>query len=97
MNITDVQIFPAHEEKLKAYATITIDDCFVIRDIKIIQGHAGLFVAMPAKKRKDGTFRDIAHPLNKETREMIEGQIIGAYEAALNAPADAPVPSDDEG
>ncbi len=95
IHITEVQIFPAHEEKLKAYATITLDGCFVIRDIKIIQGQTGLFVAMPAKKRKDGTFRDIAHPLNQETRQKIEERIIGAYEASLRG--DAPPAAPDEG
>lgn len=90
IRITQIQIFPANEEKLKAYATITIEGCFVVRDIKIIQGQTGLFVAMPAKKRKDGTFRDIAHPLNQETRQKIEAQILGAFEAAQNGAAPAP-------
>jgi DNA-binding cell septation regulator SpoVG len=68
MDITDVKIFPVDEEKLKAYVTITLDGCFVVRDLKVIQGSAGLFVAMPAKKRKDGTYKDIAHPLNTDMR-----------------------------
>jgi stage V sporulation protein G len=85
MDITDVQIFPANEDKLKAYATITIDNCFVIRDLKVILGHTGLFVAMPAKKRKDGTFRDIAHPLNQETRETLEARVLGAYHDYVNS------------
>ena len=79
MKITEIQIFPVNEDKLKAYVTITLDACFVVRDLKIIQGHAGVFVAMPAKKRKDGTFRDIAHPLNQETRLEMEDQILKAY------------------
>jgi len=83
MNITDVQIFPVNEDKLKAYATITIDDCFVVRDLKIIQGLSGVFVAMPAKKRKDGSFRDIAHPLNQETRVQLEEKVLAAYQASL--------------
>lgn len=85
MKITEVKIFPSNEDRLKAYVTITIDGCFVIRDLKIIQGPSGLFVAMPSKKRKDGQFRDIAHPLNKETREMIEDEIFLAYEAELKS------------
>lgn len=85
MKITEVKIFPSTEDRLKAYVTITIDGCFVVRDLKIIQGPAGLFVAMPSKKRKDGQFRDIAHPLNKETREMIEDQIFLAYENEMKA------------
>ncbi len=80
MNITEVKVFPVNEDRLKAYVTITIDDCFVIRDLKIIEGNGGLFVAMPSKKRKDGQFRDIAHPLNQETREDIENKIFDAFE-----------------
>ncbi len=85
MRITEVKVFPVNEEKLKAYASITIDDCFVVRDLKIIQGISGLFVAMPSKKRKDGQFRDIAHPLNKETREEIEDRVFEAYENELKS------------
>jgi stage V sporulation protein G len=80
MEVTEVRVFPVDEEKLKAYVTITIDNCFVIRDLKVIKGSNGLFVAMPSKKRKDGTFRDTAHPLNNETREMIESKVLAEYE-----------------
>ena len=79
MEITEVRVFPVNEEKLRAYVTITFDHCFVIRDLKIIQGASGLFVSMPSKKRKDGTYRDIAHPINNETRRMIEETIIAEY------------------
>ena len=79
MEITDVHVFPVEEERLKGYATITFDDCFVVRDVKIISGPKGLFVAMPSKKRKDGTYRDTAHPLNSEVRNMIETRVLGAY------------------
>ncbi|HEX9445118.1 MAG TPA: septation regulator SpoVG [Candidatus Binatia bacterium] len=79
MEITEVRVFPVNEEKLRAYVTITFDQCFVIRDLKIIQGATGLFVSMPSKKRKDGTYRDIAHPINNETRRMIEEKIIAEY------------------
>lgn len=89
MNITEVKIFSVNEDKLKAYVTITIDSCFVVRDIKIIQGPSGLFVAMPSKKRKDGQFKDIAHPLNPETRELIENAVFGAYEEELQRSGDA--------
>ncbi len=85
MKITEVKIFSVNEDRLKAYVTITIEGCFVVRDLKIIQGPGGLFVAMPSKKRKDGQFRDIAHPLNQETREKIEDQIFEAYENELRA------------
>ena len=80
VEITEIKIFPVNEERLKAYVTITLNNCFVIRDLKIIAGHDGLFVAMPSKKRKDGQFRDIAHPLNQETREQVEKEVFGAYE-----------------
>jgi stage V sporulation protein G len=80
MEITDVRVFPVDEEKLKAYVTVTLDGCFVIRDLKVIQGTTGLFVAMPAKRRKDGTFKDVAHPLNAETRERFERAILAAYQ-----------------
>ena len=82
MEITDVRVFPVEEEKLKGYATITFDDCFVVRDLKIISGTNGLFVAMPSKKRKDGTYRDTAHPLNSEMRNAIESKVLDAYQAA---------------
>lgn len=79
MEITEVRVFPVQEEKLKAYVTITLDGCFVVRDLKVIHGAAGLFVAMPAKRRKDGSFKDIAHPLNTETRERMERVILAEY------------------
>jgi len=83
MEITEVKVFPVNEDKLKAYVTIIFDGCFVVRDLKIIHGNTGLFVAMPSKKRKDGTFRDIAHPLNSEMRSSIEKRILVEYEAEL--------------
>jgi len=83
MEVTEVRVFPVDEEKLRAYVTITIDNCFVVRDLKVIKGNNGLFVAMPSKKRKDGTFRDTAHPLNNETREMIESKVLAEYEREI--------------
>lgn len=83
MEITEVQVYPVNEEKLKAFVTITLDDCFVVRDIKVIKGNTGLFVAMPSKKRKDGTFVDTAHPLNNKTRQMLEDKILGRYQTEL--------------
>ena len=85
MEITEVKVFPVNEERLKAYVSITIDNCFVIRDLKIIEGNTGLFVAMPSKKRKDGQFKDIAHPLNQETRALIEEKVFEAYEKEIKA------------
>ena len=85
MEITEVKVFPVNEDRLKAYVSITIDDSFVVRDLKIIEGTNGLFVAMPSKKRKDGQFKDIAHPLNQETRAMIEQRVFEAYEAEVRS------------
>jgi stage V sporulation protein G len=88
MEITDIRVFPVHEEKLKAYVTITLDNCFVIRDLKIIHGNTGLFIAMPAKRRKDGTYRDIAHPLNAVTRDRMEKTILVAYDRQIQTSRD---------
>ncbi len=85
MEITEVKVYPVNEDRLKAYVTITLDNCFVVRDLKIILGNDGLFVAMPSKKRKDGQFRDIAHPLNQETREHIENKVFEAYKLEVES------------
>lgn len=83
MDITQVKIFRVDEEKLKAFVSVIFDECFVVSDIKIIHGSNGLFVSMPSKKRKNGTFRDIAHPLNNETRRRIEEKVLHQYQAML--------------
>ncbi len=83
MEITEVRVFPVEEDKLRGYATITFDNCFVVRDLKIIAGTKGLFVAMPSKKRKDGTYRDTAHPLSSEMRDSIESSVLGCYQSEL--------------
>ena len=83
MEITEVRVFPVDEDKLKAFVSIIIDDCFVVSDIKIINGNNGLFISMPSKKRKNGTFRDIAHPLNNETRKKIEDRVLARYKEIL--------------
>ncbi len=83
MEITEVKVFPVKEERLKAFATIIFDSCFVIRDLRIINGNNGLFVAMPSKKMKDGSYKDTAHPLNNETRQKIEDRVIDAYKKEL--------------
>lgn len=83
MDITEIKVFPVNEDKLRAYITIVLDHCFVVRDLKVISGTAGLFVAMPSKKRKDGTFKDIAHPLNQSTRTEMEKKILDAYLSEL--------------
>ncbi len=86
MNITDVHVRKiTREGKMKAVVSITLDDVFVVHDIKVIDGEKGLFIAMPSKKTADGEYRDIAHPINSSTREMIQTTILRAYEDALSA------------
>ncbi len=84
MEITEIVIYPVSEDKLKAYVTLTFDNCFVVRDLKIIKAQQGYFVAMPNKKRKDGVIRDIAHPLNQEMRDYIENAVLDKYQEVAN-------------
>lgn len=86
MLVTDVKIFPVEEKRVKAYASIVFDNCFIVRDVKVIQGDNKVFVAMPSKKMKDGSFRDTVHPLNNITRQMIEESVLGAYESEVGGP-----------
>ncbi len=86
MNITEVRITLRNEEKLKAFASITFDDCFVVRGLKVINGSQGYFVSMPSRKRKDGSYQDIAHPINNEMRKEIEDKVLDAFEKELNNP-----------
>ena len=84
MKITDVRVRIVKNDtsKVKASASITIDDCFVIHDIKVIDGNDGYFMSMPSRKTPDGDFKDIVHPLNTETREMIRDLVLKAFEEA---------------
>ena len=87
MQITDVRVRKITKEgKMKAIVSITLDDEFVVHDIKVIEGEKGLFIAMPSKKATDGEYRDIAHPINSSTRENIQRMILGSYEKALAEP-----------
>jgi stage V sporulation protein G len=84
MVITEVKVFLAKNGgRLKAYATVVFDNEFIVRDLKIIEGHKGLFVSMPSRKKKDGTFRDIVHPLNADSRRRIEDKVIREYKRAV--------------
>ena len=86
MQITDVRIRRVEKEgKMKAVVSITIDEEFVVHDIKIIEGEEGLFIAMPSRKAADGEYRDIAHPINSGTRERIQKLILEKYEETLAA------------
>jgi stage V sporulation protein G len=93
MNITQVKVFPVAEEKLKAYVSIVLDDCFLVSDLKVIQGPNGLFISMPSKRKKNGEFKDVAHPLNRETRERMEKRILEEYDRVrASAPPEAAPP-----
>ena len=84
MKITDVRIRKiAKEGKMKAIVSITLDDEFVVHDIKVIEGEKGLFIAMPSRKTSNGEYRDIAHPINSQTREQIQEMILNEYQRAL--------------
>ena len=81
MQITELRIRKVEDEgKLRAYVTVTFDNCFVVHNVKIIEGQNGLFIAMPSRKTPSGEFKDIAHPINAETREKIQKAILEAYE-----------------
>ena len=84
MKITEVKIYPAKERgtRLKAYATIVFENSFIVRDLKVIEGEKGKFVSMPSRRKKDGSFKDVAHPLNSETRKLIEQRVIEEYQSS---------------
>ena len=90
MQITDVRVRKITKEgKMKAIVSITLDDEFVVHDIKVIEGEKGLFIAMPSKKATDGEYRDIAHPINSSTRENLQRVILESYDNALEEPEEA--------
>jgi stage V sporulation protein G len=85
MKVTEVRISPAKGGKIRAFASIVIDDCFIINDLRVIEGREKqLFVTMPARKARNGQMRDIAHPLNRETREDVEARVLEEYEIAVS-------------
>ena len=85
MQVTDVRVRKITKEgKMKAVVSITLDDAFVIHDIKVIEGEKGLFIAMPSRRAGDGEYRDIAHPINSDTREKIQSVILEKYEEVLS-------------
>lgn len=89
MDITDVRlrlVDTNRSAKLKAFASITIDNVFVIHDLKVIDGHKGLFVAMPSRKTSGGEFKDIAHPIDQTTRSLVTELVLAAYREACDAP-----------
>jgi stage V sporulation protein G len=92
VNITEVKVHPVDQDKLKAYVSIVLDNCFLVSDIKVISGPSGLFVSMPSKRKKSGEFKDVAHPLNRETRQWMEERILGEYDRAVSGSAVEPAP-----
>ena len=88
MEITEVKVFPVNEEKLKAFVSVVFDRCFMVNDIKIINGREGLFISMPSRRKKNGEFKDVAHPLNNDTRQMLEDRILTEYELILEGKAE---------
>ena len=93
MEISEVRVTIRPDDRLKAFASVTFDDCFVVHGLKVIEGNSGLFVAMPSRRRSDGTYQDIAHPINNQMRAKIEEKVLGLYHeemakpGALSAPA----------
>jgi stage V sporulation protein G len=84
MKVTEVRISPAKGGKIRAFASIVVDDCFIVNDLRVIEGREKqLFVTMPARKARNGQMRDIAHPLNRETREVIEERVLEEYRNAV--------------
>ena len=80
MEITEIRVTLRDEDRLKGFANVTFDNCFVVRGMKIIEGNDGLFVSMPSRKRTNGTYQDIAHPINKKMRELIENSVLKAFD-----------------
>jgi stage V sporulation protein G len=83
MRVTEIRIYPTNEDLVRAYVTITFDNCLMIREIKVIKGTTGYFVSMPSRKQRDGTRQAIAYPANAETRDMIEQAILAEYEKVV--------------
>src|SRR5210317_1967936 len=83
MKVTEVRISPAKGGKVRAFASVVFDDCFIVNDLRVIEGREGqVFVTMPGRKTRNGQMRDIAHPLNSDTREQIEQRVLEEYESA---------------
>lgn len=98
LNITEVRIAKIEgDEKLRAFASIVLEGVFLVGDLRVVEGEEGYFVAMPSKRKRDGSFKDIAYPLNNETREAIERRVLLAYEEATGQRALSRLESGEEG
>lgn len=89
MEITEVRVHLRNEDKLKAFATVTFDRCFVVRNMKVIDGGEGLILCMPSRKMPDGTFKDVAHPISAEFRAVLEKKVFACYEEEKKKAASA--------
>ena len=99
MEITEIRVHLREEDKLKAFVTVTFDSCFVVRNMKIIEGNKGLLLCMPSRKLPNGTYKDIAHPITVEFRSFLEGRIMSAYEDEVKRagqPGHQPAPKDED-
>ena len=96
MEITEIRVHLRGEEKLKAFVTVTFDNCFVVRNMKVIQGSKGLILCMPSRKLADGQYKDIAHPVTMGFRHQLETRVLAAYEAELKRTGGQPVPGQGE-
>jgi len=97
MRITEVHVNLRREERLRAFANITLDDVFVVRGLKVIEGQRGLFVCMPSRRMEDGSHRDIAHPISNDFRQEIEEQVLAAYQRLGTQGADQGAVDEDDG
>ncbi|MDE2292895.1 MAG: SpoVG family protein [Elusimicrobia bacterium] len=87
MQITEIRVHLRGEDKLKAFVTVTFDNCFVVRNMKIIEGNKGLILCMPSRKLPNGTYKDVAHPITMDFRKTLEDRILAAYEAEVRSGA----------
>ena len=96
MKITEIRIHLMGEDRLKAFASVTFDDAFVVRNMKVVAGTKGVFLCMPSRKLPDGTHKDMVHPINQEFREYLESNVLKAYEEEVKKSADgAAIPAQD--
>ena len=91
MQITEITIYPTNEDLVRAYVSIVFDSCFMVGEIRVMQGPTGLFVSFPAKKQRDGTYLDIAFPANAETRNMIQRAILAEYQKVTGGSGPVPI------
>lgn len=90
MQITEIRVHLREDDKLKAFVTVTFDNCFVVRNMKLVEGSKGLILCMPSRKLPNGTYKDIAHPISMEFRKFLEEKIMAAYQEELKKPGPKP-------